>query len=340
MIKTLIVEDEKIILEDLLDIIDWKHEGFEIVATAANGKQGLLKFDRYMPDLVITDIRMPVMSGLDMLRTIRHEHESTLFLILSAYDEFEYAKSAVRLGAEDYILKTEISEEYLRTKLSKIRQKLNQNAEIMFAASKQKLQHYIRQFSPEADKNPECILPALNRLPNKESLKEMAEYAYFELIQYCKQLDIESTIELPDIQSIPDLCTWLNRELENIYYKKKMIYEKHYSPIIINAVEYIRQNYTNPDLKISTIANAVGLSSGRLSVLFKKELGSTLNDFITQVRIDEAKKLLSSGNYKVYEVSEMVGYKTSQYFSQIFFQYTNQYPNSYRKGYTDDDSIS
>ena len=236
MIKTLIVEDEKIILEDLLDIVDWKAEGFDVVGTAFNGKQGLTKFDKFQPDLVITDIRMPIMDGLDMMRSIRRTNESTMFLILSAYDEFEYAKTALRLGAEDYILKTELSEEYLRDKLSAIRKKLN-----------------------------------------------------------------------------------------------FLFYEKDYSPVIINAIEFIRGNYPDPKLKIDTIAQAVGLSSGRLSVLFKKEVESTINEYVTKTRIDEAKRLLSTGNYKVYEVSEMVGFKTSQYFSQIFYQATGQYPGSYRK---------
>lgn len=336
MIKTLIVEDEKIILEDLLDIINWEAEGFEIVATAANGKQGLIKFDQYHPDLVISDIRMPVMSGLDMLRSIRHEDESTLFLILSAYDEFEYAKSAVRLGVEDYILKTEISENYLHEKLSAIRQKLNQNTDIMFAASKQKLQNYIRYFSPESGEDLNQILSPFNQLSKPELLKDIAEYTYQTLRDHCRPLDIEIPSGMPDIRSVSDLCIWLNHELETVYYKEKMLYEKKYSPVIINSVDFIRQNYPDPDLKIKTIANAVGLSSGRLSVLFKKEMDCTLNDFITRVRIEKAKKLLSSGNYKVYEVSEMVGYKTSQYFSQIFYQYTNQNPNSYRKGRTDE----
>lgn len=236
MIKTMIVEDEKIILEDILDIVDWKAEGFDIVATALNGKQGLTKFEKYHPDLVITDIRMPIMSGIDMMRSIRHQNESTLFLILSAYDEFEYAKAALRLGAEDYILKTELSQKYLHEKLAAIRKKL-------------------------------------------------------------------------DLQ----------------------FYEKNYPPVIVNALEYISQNFADPDLKIDTIAWAVGLSSGRLSVLFKKEVGCTINDYLTQLRIGEAKRLLSTGNYKVYEVSDRVGFRTSQYFSQIFFQYTGQYPSSYRK---------
>lgn len=73
-----------------------------------------------------------------------------------------------------------------------------------------------------------------------------------------------------------------------------------------------------PDLKLQTIADHVGLSSGRLSVLFKKETGNTVNDAITATRIQKAKELLASGKYKVYEVSELVGYKTSQYFSTIF----------------------
>ena len=76
----------------------------------------------------------------------------------------------------------------------------------------------------------------------------------------------------------------------------------------------------------------MGLSASRLSVLFKQELHCTVNEFITRIRMDEAKRLLKSGRYKVYTVSEMTGYKTSQYFSQIFAQYTGCLPTDYQRG--------
>ena len=143
MIKTMLVEDERIILEDLLSIINWQDEGFSIVATARNGKQGLQKFEQYRPELIITDIRMPILDGLSMMKSIKHTNPAVQFLFLSAYSEFDYAKEALRLGAWDYILKTEISEQYLKEKLSLIRTAMTDRSELLYAAVEKKLHDFI-----------------------------------------------------------------------------------------------------------------------------------------------------------------------------------------------------
>ena len=108
-------------------------------------------------------------------------------------------------------------------------------------------------------------------------------------------------------------------------------FEENLSPVVINAYNYIRSHFNDPELKILEISNAVGISASRLSVLFKNELGKTVNEIMTEVRIEEAKYLLRWQQLKVYEVASRVGYKTSQYFSKIFYQYTGQSPNLYRE---------
>ena len=109
LIPVLIVEDEQIILSDIINMIDWEQAGFRIAATATNGKQGLNAYREHRPQLIITDIQMPVIGGLDMLSAIRSEDPAASFLILSSYSEFEYAKTAVKLGTDSYLLKTELS---------------------------------------------------------------------------------------------------------------------------------------------------------------------------------------------------------------------------------------
>ncbi len=307
MIKTMIVEDEKIILEDILDIVDWKAEGFEIVATAANGKQGLQKFDKFHPELVITDIRMPVMNGLDMLRSIRHANESTYFLILSSYDEFEYAKSAVRLGAEDYLLKTEISEDCLKEKLAIIRQKITRRSDMLLDATKQKLQSYIHNYGEASqDKLADILSPLQDASP--KLVETIRDFAVQMIRSKYGEMDMEPGFNTLANLSVQILIPWLEQVLDDMHRRHTLIYDQRHSPVIVNAIDYIRKNYHDSGLKIDAIAYAVGLSSGRLSVLFKKEMNCTLNEFITKTRVDEAKRLLSKGTYKVYEVSEMVGF--------------------------------
>ena len=97
------------------------------------------------------------------------------------------------------------------------------------------------------------------------------------------------------------------------------------------AMSYIKENYHREELSISELADYVGISNSRLSVVFKQDTGITVNQYITKIRIDRARELLSEGGYKVYEVAEKVGYGTSQYLSRIFFRETGCYPAEYKR---------
>lgn len=112
MKKVMLVEDEELILQGIRNIIDWEALGLEVVHMAHNGKEALSLWEKEPVDLVVTDVEMPVMNGLNLLREIRGRDERVRFVILTGYDEFEYARKAIPLDVEDYILKP-IDEEQL-----------------------------------------------------------------------------------------------------------------------------------------------------------------------------------------------------------------------------------
>ena len=106
MLKVLLVDDEPFILQGLQVLVDWEKEGYEVPLTAANGEEALHILLEQHVDLVISDINMPVMTGLELLRQIRQVHTlDTWFVILSGYAEFSYAQEAMRYDCTDYILK-------------------------------------------------------------------------------------------------------------------------------------------------------------------------------------------------------------------------------------------
>jgi len=113
MIRVIIVDDEELIREHLKKIIDWNSCGFEIIGAAADGEEAMELIDRLAPDLVITDIRMPFMDGLQLISAASKKYKDLSFVILSIYDEFSYAKKALDLGAFSYILKPIIKDELL-----------------------------------------------------------------------------------------------------------------------------------------------------------------------------------------------------------------------------------
>lgn len=136
MYKVLIVDDEPMIREGLRTIVDWGAEGYEIVDTASNGKEGLEKFGRLEPDLTIVDIRMPGMTGLDLIERVRKTNSTAHFLILSGYAEFDYAKRAIVSGVSGYLLKP-VDEEELLDELRRVRELLQRERDARSARIEQ-----------------------------------------------------------------------------------------------------------------------------------------------------------------------------------------------------------
>ena len=99
MMKVMIVDDEYLIREGLKNAIPWKDYDMEVVATAENGEEGLAMARECRPNLVVTDICMPFIDGLEMSEALLKDYPDTILIILTCYDEFEYARKARKFGA-------------------------------------------------------------------------------------------------------------------------------------------------------------------------------------------------------------------------------------------------
>lgn len=503
-LKVLLVDDEQIVLKDLKNIIDWNAIGFTIIGTAHNGKSALRLYKDFHPDLIITDIIMPQMNGIDFIHEIRKLDPDVYILILSSYSEFAYAKAAISEGVFDYLLKLEITSTSLTKKLKEIYIKLTSHKKKNKKAARLELQEYFNRVdidtfnwsfhdSPDTKKlifiifssavllqsdflcipieqpletmlrNLESVLHHLNvpsgtiLFPKKAAFilgveaKSLASSNSFRstpsatditsfikkisscwlldegdllkaiywdspltLAQFCKRYHtafplinwylvtsqkpfvpfsyveshnyrknppfkkFESLIQLKskeeqlkyirshskksyenhDVQNLQDTFLYVcerakitptpllltqiianGSSFEDFLYAGFQIWmdalpretEFHYSATISHAIQYISEHYADSHINLETISDCIGLSSGRLSVLFKKETGKTPVEWITNCRIQEAISLLLDSNYKIYEISEKVGYRSSQYFSQIFYQHTGKKPLDYRK---------
>lgn len=511
LISVMIVDDEKLTLEDLCTIVDWEACGYKIVATAFNGRQALRKYKEFQPQLILTDIRMPFMDGIEMISEIRKLDEKVNIVLLTAYEEFSYAKAAISLGITEYLIKSEITE----SSMSELLQRLHSNIKIQDRKEKivtdrmleqfflsdnlakdqdierylQKMFHlilveqdlpinisaeplpsgiaipkvkmvdmlshgvyrgwkldaitnmpggqtvlalnrqrenregyetslfacgeYIKNMLTEltscsftvyvfenrtdllslkryCDENKEAFLkkyfygigqvralkyPFMLEKKSTEAVPERIDAneilnlrsneeieAYFKKL-YQKIIQQESMEQLLGIASscyyvlqkayrelpgkMPDedlsqerhwtnwldaesICGWFTEQLEkrNTYIKTDIY---HYSRPVTDTIEYIYKNYKNPDLSMNDIADHVHLSVGYLSGIFKKEAGVTLKNYITDVRINAAKRLMEKGNYRIYEICSEVGYHSSQYFSQAFYKKVGMFPTEYRK---------
>lgn len=113
MFRVLVVDDEPVAVEHICSMIEEKCPKLSVVATAADGREGLAKFEEWGPDLIISDVKMPVMDGLDMIKAIKASGEEMPVILLSGYQEFEYVRMALTYGVSDYILKPVTSEGFM-----------------------------------------------------------------------------------------------------------------------------------------------------------------------------------------------------------------------------------
>ena len=104
-ISVLIVDDEKYIREGLQALLEWETMGFSVCDEAGTGEEALEKIFLYQPDLVLMDIKMPGMSGIDVIKTVREKDYAGEIIVLSGYSDFQYAQSAMHYGVEEYIVK-------------------------------------------------------------------------------------------------------------------------------------------------------------------------------------------------------------------------------------------
>ena len=105
MLKVFLAEDEIVMREGIKNNIDWQGEGFEFVGDAGDGELAYPIIQKTRPDILITDIKMPFMDGLELSRLVKHELPETKIIFLSGYDEFQYAKEAIDIGITDYLVK-------------------------------------------------------------------------------------------------------------------------------------------------------------------------------------------------------------------------------------------
>lgn len=139
--RILVVEDEVKIRKGIANLID-RHTEHTVIGEAKNGVEGYELALKYQPDVVITDIRMPEMDGLQMMQKLQEKGDSWHFVILSGYSEFEYAKQALRCGAEDYLLKP-LAPEDVTGLLSSIQEKIEKELKRVQGEPEKKLRDYL-----------------------------------------------------------------------------------------------------------------------------------------------------------------------------------------------------
>lgn len=189
MLKIFLVEDESIMREGLRDNMPWQQFGYEFVGEASDGEMALPLIRKTRPDVLITDIKMPFMDGLSLSRIVAKEFPNMKIIILSGYDDFEYARQAIQIGVEQYILKP-VTRETMKKVLLEVKDKLESEKEKKI--SLEKFQSEMQEYELMSRRNFfEKVFSG--RLPVQEIYTEMEKLSInldgpcFNLIMICIQ---------------------------------------------------------------------------------------------------------------------------------------------------------
>lgn len=418
MLTMLIVDDEYLVRFGLTESIDWSEYNIEIVGEASDGDEGLELALKYKPDIILTDIRMPTMDGLELMTKIRENSLESSIIVLSGYDEFEYAREAMQHGAESYLLKPIENEiliktvlnvarkakekistrqyyEKLKSELTSIKRQFLQDLilgnimgkkeiiekitfldlpmdiennfiiviridhyeSIVQKCSKEQLNFFkeaiVRQISHGLLLNDQYMGVFIESFPGEWVVVMHIRNIHEGIIEFVKEQNMELIRRLKDefsysvLIGISSLC----EDIANINqaYKEactacgnklltgcsSVAYAKDLDVVgcrreIKSAVKYIKDNYRK-NITVDMAAKDLFISASSLMHLFKNELGKTFYDCLTEYRIEMAKELLKESGYKIYEISEKVGFNDEKYFSQVFKKVTGISPSEYIK---------
>lgn len=145
MYTVLLVDDEEEVIQVIMRKINWEELGFSVIGWAGNGVKALELMEEFQPDVLVTDIKMPYMDGMELAHRVKTEFPATKILLFTGFDEFEYAKEAIHLEVEEYILKPMNSAE-LKSVFSRLKIKLDQ--EISEKRSVETLEKYYLESLP------------------------------------------------------------------------------------------------------------------------------------------------------------------------------------------------
>ncbi len=356
----LIVDDEFPARKRIRRMIDSMNE-FEVCGEARNGQEGLRMVREMKPDILLTDIEMPVMDGLEMIRKIREEDPGQIIIILSCYESFAFAQQAIRCNVQDYLIKD-------MTQVSQLREVLERNAS---AAEEERPRNLIGERIPP-EENPGISEQSLPEIESQFSELSFGFLSHNYVVCRNHLLALAQTAlrgfsQYSFLQYILDMIvTWIGRECVQYNLSPDRVFEGYASPLdvfnqepsvdagvhvildwlrklfeeaepvnfsprIANIILYISEHFSE-ELTLQKIADDFHISPVHLSRSFKTETGKNIVSYINIIRIEKAKLLLTSGHYQVNEIAYMVGFHSSQNFYNTFRKIEGKSPAEYLTG--------
>lgn len=317
----------------------WERYGFEPPASVASGQQALEKLADASVDLLLANIRLPDMDGLDFLSAVRARREGVCTVLLSTYRDFSYVQQGIPLGVFDYLTKPftmqafsgllQRVEIYLRRQRGLPDMVLSGSAgrHPLLAEQEEGLEKLLFSGSPQ-------FLPACRqlqtdmKLPTEQRRLLLAELmdkisqSFAVRFPWVKNLEEAETNDLVRRQGFIEQATSLAAQMER--------YELAQSQSLLRRICEQVQQTLEQDVSLHAVAAALGISADYAGRLFKRRTGVNFAVFVMRMKMERGKELLAARKQRNYEISARLGYSNPDYFRQLFKNYTGMTPTEYR----------
>lgn len=343
MLNVVIADDDLNARKGLQTVIKWEELGANLAFVARNGQEVVEYLKAHPVDLLISDIKMPLLDGVNLSRYVREHYPFVIVILLSAYAEFELCQKALRYGVREYLLKP-----IDRLKVQKLCSLIGEVAEEKKRGSELNKTVQDANFKSDVEnalqnKDFEFLEKVVNLSDDYKKTDIAAIKKYYLLLlnialEFCaggtKELYLQERIWRVFAQ-LNDVCEF--REFVSKCFHRILIDEDIDLPeqkhdIAEKVKEYVDENYLNKDLTVSAISMHFGFSATYLGILFKESQHLTLNEYILCKRMGKACRLLKTTSISISNIGKMVGYGDTRYFSRTFKKYVGVTPTQYRLG--------
>lgn len=344
MYKVLIVEDEHYIRKGIRKYILDSGLDLEICSEAPNGMIGFEEAIKSKPDIIICDINMPAINGLDMISKIKMYLPEIVFIVLSGYREFDYAQRAIKLNVFDYILKP-IDTNELKMALVRSVEYLNLNDNSKNSENKTDDEVYTKRnqllgavMSESREKVmdifEEYFAFVCNDLDFDEQRNAEIGALIIDLQGISQRYDVHTNfISQPILKNEFDADSWKSVLCDMLTHLSESFRGQNANDSLIchRITEYISENY-NKDIGSDEVISAVThLSKNYVSSMFKRCCGMSIGECINKTRVINAQKLLSETKLSIENIAAKCGFVNPKYFYVIFRKIAGVSPGEYRK---------
>ncbi|MCD9023864.1 response regulator [Cohnella silvisoli] len=362
MFNILIIDDEPWSRQVVRALGEWERLEMNVIGEAEDGTEGLRRIEELKPHIVITDMRMPGLDGVGLLKAMNERYPALKIIVMSGYDDFIYLKQAIRSRAVEYLLKP-IDQGELNAALAECAQELRQvnkgagpswRTPFIFADAatlEQYLAYRQRVYGYLLELNKQAVLETLSRLEellhsssaNREEGNILSKVGH-DFMLMLEEFTTENEVDFNSLWSDRNVARNASVDWGSVseaFHDIKKLYEE-----AVDAIEANRRNRLRLDIaevqshidrhyqdqiSLDTVAQRFFVSKEHLSRVFKSQQGENLSDYIIRKRMEKARELIVEQKMAIKHVAQLTGYADVAYFYRVFKKFFGQTPGDLRK---------